>query len=104
MKVIGNVQLDQDAISRLANRLKFPAEGTPTHVTAYGEEYAVGQSVQAHIDLSDDMVISLNIEAIRTKDGDPGLKITVHPLYKDGYCVFCGAPNPGWECPTCGAS
>lgn len=73
-------------------------------MTAYGEEYVVGQTFTGTVQVAADLEVTLNIEAIRTKDGDPGLKVTVHPLYKEGYCVFCGTPNPGWECPTCGAS
>jgi hypothetical protein len=104
MKVIGNVQLSNDAINRLANRMKFPTKETPTHVTAHGEEYAVGQTIQSDLEVAEDLVVNLTIQAIRTKDGEPALVATVHPLFKEGYCPFCGTPDPGWECPTCGAT
>lgn len=104
MKVLGNVQLSDQAVQRLANRLEFPPVGATPNVTAYGEEYAVGQNFWHEVEVSADLVVGLGIQAVRTKAGEAALVIAVHPTYKEGYCCFCGTPNPGWECPTCGAT
>jgi len=54
--------------------------------------------------VGEDLEVVLTLAAIRTKNGEPGLVATVHPMYKEGYCCFCGTPGPGWQCPTCGAT
>jgi len=103
MKVLGNVQLGSYAHRLAEARLGFPPVGATPNKTAYGLEYAVGERREVSPPVAPGLELVLTLEAGRTAEGEEVVVVTTYPLYGEGRCVFCGTPNPGWECPGCGA-
>lgn len=104
MKVLGNVQLGSYAYRLAEARLGFPPVGATPNKTACGLEYAVGERREVSLPVAPGLELVLALEAGRTAEGEEVVVVTTYPLYNEGRCVFCGTPNPGWECPGCGAT
>ena len=104
MKVLGNVRLEGYAHRLAEARLGFPPMGATPNKTAYGLEYAVGERREVSLPVAPGLELVLALEAGRTAEGEEVVVVTTYPLYNEGRCVFCGTPNPGWECPGCGAT